>query len=220
MLSRRNACAVISLAATTMLGQFASAQQVNGFVDWKGNLEAGNRARIDTHIARWGDPWHPWDDPDGTLSYYMRDSVTLQSLVSFDADTGGFAFFDNNAQQKSVVITTVYGMDLTPFEPGVMLTGVDPSDPQFVPASVETVFGRSGASYESGPHIEVRLADLAGLLPDHDLSWFALGDPNSMLYAFQTEAPLDDFYVPGPSPLALLCVGGCVAANRRRNRIA
>lgn len=113
------------------------------------------------------------------------------------------------------LITTVYGQDLTGEGDGLLsLTGFTAASPEIVPLGVETITSPLGNTYMSGSAMTILLSEIGSILPGHDLSWFANGDPNSILYAFQTYAPYGEFIaVPEPTAItmlgsALLLVGG------------
>jgi hypothetical protein len=133
---------------------------------------------------------------------------------------GGVAFFTSGAfgiPDDLVQVTTVYGFDLTPDSDRPSLSGFDPFDPELTPMSGETIWSRDGQMFTSHYQTSVLLGEVGALLPGHDLSWFALGDPNSLLHAFQTLAPFDALYVvPSPGTLGLLGVGSLLAFRRRR----
>ncbi|MBX3315578.1 MAG: hypothetical protein KF902_01800 [Phycisphaeraceae bacterium] len=204
---------VFSLAAGAMLtcASPALAQVGNiGYQDWRRNYRAGWTVQfIETGIV--GSHWH------------LQDNAIIApgggGATGRDFDGAGIAFFTTGANgipSDLVQVTTVYGIDLTPNDALPMVNGLDINNPVFEFVSVETIIGRSGAAFESGPVQTILLSEVGSLVPDMNLSWFASGDPNSHLYYFQTIAPLSEFYIPTPGALTLLGLGGLLAARRRR----
>lgn len=202
------------LAAAGTLAMTASAvlaQQGNiGYVDWRRNYSNGwTEQMILTGII--SSHWHLVDNaiiaPGGGGG------------VGGDLSGAGIAFFAsgvNGVPSDLVRVTTVYGIDMTPNAPLPSVTGVDISNPAFHFTSVETIVGRSGATFQSGPVNTVMLSDLGSALPGMNLSWFAGGAPSSHVYVFETIAPLNEFYIPAPSSAALLGVGALALTRRRR----
>ncbi|MGA2798205.1 MAG: PEP-CTERM sorting domain-containing protein [Thermoguttaceae bacterium] len=113
----------------------------------------------------------------------------------------------------------IYAQDLDPEDPGTTLTGFNATNPELIPLSAETFIGVSGMQYPA-PVQTVLVGDLAGLLPDFDLSAFSGANPNSIVYlAGPGNIPLAD--VPEPATLILLCCalfgfGGFAVVKRRR----
>ena len=134
-----------------------------------------------------------------------------------ESDTSGFA--------GTATVTTIYGIDQNPSGQALQLTGVDPTDPEFAPSSSETIFGNSGTPYVSSSAFTVPIASLSEVLgPGYDLSAFAGGDPNSLVYGFQTTVSGCDFLTSSvPEPGTLVCfaeamamLGGLFIWRRRR----
>ncbi|CAG0995256.1 hypothetical protein PHYC_02522 [Phycisphaerales bacterium] len=177
----------------------------------------------------WRHWFHNWDD-NFHIDTVVDEMFVMTDRMGFGMPLpggggfssfhgGGVAFFTSGANGIAdgiVQVTTVYGIDLTPGAPQVSLTGFDPLNPQLVPLSGETIYSRFGTTYESVASLTLPLSNIGSILPGHDLSWFAGGDPGSTLYAFQTYAPLDEFLAPAPGSLALLGLGGVLAVRRRR----
>lgn len=191
---------LLALLAAAAMAQTAGAHWIYASTDWRffiGHPAVG--------------PWTATTYVDGGL-FIMDDEVNLVTAGggggggTFNPFTGaGVAFFTSDAfgvPADLVLITTVYGIDLTPEAEQPSLTGFNPVEPQLVPVSVETIFSRFGPIYESEPHMTIPLGEIGALLPGHDLSWFALGDPGTVLYVFQVMAPFTDFYN---------SAGGCLA---------
>ncbi|MCA9300058.1 MAG: hypothetical protein KDA28_13390 [Phycisphaerales bacterium] len=207
-MTRQHALLVLCSAAPVAMAQVPN----RSFLDWRDDYD------------RW---WSPVEIAtainDINSEYYLEDFAGIDPGNGGLGDPfsgAGVAFFNDATDFGAdfLQVTTVYGLDRTPNESRPSITGLDLSDPVFTFSTVETLIGRSGTTYESGPVMTVRLEDLPLLLPDHDMSWFDGGDPNSHLYVFQTVGPVGEFYVPGPGALSLAAIGGLGAIAGRRRR--
>ncbi len=209
MARKTRSLALLALAGTAALPALAQARIViYAGADWR--YFVGNP-----------DPWHCETLVDEV--FYMTDSVQYHAVRQNHGfnpfHAGGVAFFTSGAfgiPEDLVLVTTVYGLDLTSDSHLPSLSGFDPSDPELTPMSGETIWSSDGQMFTSHFQTSILLGEIGALLPGHDLSWFALGDPNSLLHAFQTLAPFDALYVPSPGSVALLGIGGAVALRRRR----
>lgn len=207
----RNATTLALLTLAGVAGP-AVAQVANiGFVDWRENYNPGwlNDIEIATAIN------------DHNSQHWLEDHAVINPGGGGQGrgfDGAGIAYFTsgtNDIPSDLVMVTTIYGLDLTPDDRLPALTGQDINDPIFEFTSLETIIGISGTEYNSDPVQAVQLGDLGPLLPGKDLSWFDSGDPASHLWVFQTIAPLNDFYVPTPASAALLGLGSLALTRRR-----
>jgi hypothetical protein len=186
---QRTACAAVALLAGVVTVQPANALIVYGSIDW-------------LIAARPEDPFHADTSVDGlfTMTDYVQWGVSTTSPDPLAS--AGIAFFTSGGfgvAEDLVLVTTVYGVNLTPDADMPTVSGFSPSDPGLFPLSVETITSQGGTSYQSGDAIVIPVAEIGTLLPGHDLSWFDFSDPFTILYAFQVYAPLDEFYTP-PCP--------------------
>ncbi len=153
--------------------------------------------------------WLTWvqppSDPDDPISdgWWIHDSVSM-SIGGSDFDAAGIAFVNANDPGIDlgwVQVTTVYGVDTTPNGDLPLITGVDPANPQFWPASDETIFGRNGTPYWSHEAETVSLLMLPDVLDGHDMSWFDFSDPFTQVHLFRTFVPASEIYFPCPSDM-------------------
>ena len=111
-------------------------------------------------------------------------------------------------------ITTIYGADPDPASPTSMsILGFAPGD--LIGVEEETMIGASGTEYAAHTSLTSTVGDLSTLLPGFDLSPFG-GDPNDIVYVFQTTMPLSDMTTPEPATLSLLALGGLAMLRRRK----
>ena len=203
MSTRFNACALAALLGTTAINGAANAQQINAtFVDFQGKLVIGNFWGWDyVFTAKFP---NQYSDPNPNLWMYDKTPWAIgPGFVDDGANAASVGFMTsglNGIPAGQVQITTVYGLDLDPDADELRMTGVDAMAPEYLLEGVETVYGRFGATFESGPFQAVTLAEIADYLPVQDLSWFENGDPASIVYLSQTMAPLDEFYFPTTCP--------------------
>jgi hypothetical protein len=123
----------------------------------------------------------------GNYSGYWENTTAARGVGydTSDADGGG---------KGSVTIYTVYGMAPAQGDDGTTITGFDPTAP--LTFSDETMSSMSKKVYKALPPVFVRIGDLQALLgTDFDLSPFAKGDPDSMVYVFKTSIPAKDYGV-------------------------
>ena len=110
----------------------------------------------------------------------------------------------------------IYAQDLDPANPGTNLTGFSATNPELIPLSSEMFIGLSGTEYPA-PVQALFLGDLPALLPDFDLSAFAGGNPNSIVFiGGPGQVPAADAIVPEPATLGLLLIGGLALLRPRR----
>jgi hypothetical protein len=183
------ACGALLLSAVTPR---ASAFIIPLGVDW----------RIEIHPWGHGNPDDPFDISTSIDDFFffsndhLMGSLTQSGIGQGGFHGGAYAFADTGpevgADDGWVRLTTVYGIDMNPSCPVLMLTGFDAAAPQMIPVSGETFFTRSGTQYSSSSVQVVPLSQLATVLPGHNLSPFAGGDPSSVLYVFRTFAPLNE----------------------------
>jgi hypothetical protein len=108
-------------------------------------------------------------------------------------------------------VTTIYGIDMNPASPAMNVTGFNPVSPEAVsPGPEHMVSPWYGTEYTSSVDAVVLLSEIGSWLPPgSDLSPFANGNPNSLLYVSQTFVPSAEFPfgVPEPSTCVLLLCG-------------
>jgi hypothetical protein len=166
-------------------------------VDWRQPVDLPWDV-IELHTQLERDPDWPFGNP-----YFMYDRVNMSSGGSSFLGAG-IAFVNANDPGIDfgwVQVTTVYGIDTTPDEDLPLITGVDPANPQFWPASDETIYGRNGAPYSSYEAQTVNIFMLPDILDGHDMSWFDFSDPFTQVHLFRTYVPASEIYFPCPSDL-------------------
>lgn len=171
--------------------------------------------------------WSDWvirinvDNPYEALTlvddtFYMKDSIWFGLTPPSDGGDGGFlgggyAFVvtgpDGGLEPGTLMVTTVYGIAQDPNDPEMRLTGFNAANPEITPLSEENIYSQFGTHYTSFSQETVLLSEIGGVLPDHDLSVFAGGDPNSILYVFRTLAPENEFMPPECCPADANCDG-------------
>jgi hypothetical protein len=128
----------------------------------------------------------------------------------------GYTSWSDESRTGSAEITTIYGADPSPELAGSMsVVGFAPGD--LIGVDNEEMIGASGAVYPAHASLVSTIGDLPTLLPDFDLSPFS-GDPNGIVYVFQTTVPLSDMEIPEPTTMTLLGFGGAWLVCRRRKR--
>jgi hypothetical protein len=117
---------------------------------------------------------------------------------------------------SDIVITDIWALDLNPAgDPfDIQLTGFDPTDPEMVPLSDQSIVGQSGTEYFSSLNITTTLGDLSSQFPDLELSGFS-GDSDLIVYVSQTTVPGFDI-IPSPGTLGIFALSPVVAVGRRR----
>ncbi|MEM8944980.1 MAG: hypothetical protein AAGD11_07320 [Planctomycetota bacterium] len=167
-----------------------------------------------------GTPW---------AKFGIRDRVNLAPNQNFSGpvDVGGFVVLTGDVDVATGTpindwtFTTFYGIDANPqsADEDMTLTGFDAVDPPLA-ISEETFIGNSQdyLATSLGPYA---IQDLSAepLFDGFDFSAF-VGDPSSIVYAFQATVPISDFdvqLVPEPSVCALLLTA-LLAATATRTR--
>jgi hypothetical protein len=138
-----------------------------------------------------GNVWD-WD----TMTAYCfvcqlaNESARFMQGVAYETSPKG------NFTRSDMIVTTIYGEDLNPQGTDLAVTGYTSANPE-VAILTEAMLGKSGKKYESNPGQVVRIGDLAKVLgPNFDLSPFQYGDPDSVVYVFQTTMPVKDAGAP------------------------
>jgi len=101
-----------------------------------------------------------------------------------------------------VRVVDVYGIDLNPTGSVLAESGFNPTFPEVTPGSNEEFIGIStGTDYPATFSTTTPLSDLSGVLTglgfNPDLSAFS-GDPNSIVYVFSADLPVNDATTPEP----------------------
>ncbi len=100
-----------------------------------------------------------------------------------------------NFTKGDIVVTTIYGTDLNPGGSNPQITGYTPGAPE-MSYDGQYMIGKSRKTYNAGSPQLVSLAELPALLGStFDLSPFQ-GDPNSVVYVFQTTMKARDVGLP------------------------
>jgi hypothetical protein len=136
-------------------------------------------------------PWPPYTNTWPNVSDYV--------IINCDGDSGwsnysarGVGYVvspKGNFSKGDAVLVTIYGHDLDDGSGELKIGGFDAARPQ-MSFSGETYTGISKTSYPATSADLVRIADLPAFLgSDFDLSPFAAGDPDSVVYVFQATMP-------------------------------
>lgn len=147
-----------------------------------------------------------WNLKDSNMVYLAPGSpdVNLRGAAYATSTTPDFS--------GSVILTTIYGIDVDPVAPDLRIRGFDPHDPEIDSIFDETYIGISGTPYPATVAMTPTLPELATLLPGFDLSPFS-GAPDSFFYVFRGAVPGSDFQlIPEPASLTLAAVAGLLCA--------
>lgn len=156
---------------------------------------------VDDHVHPGFDPFEAKTVVDG-FYFGMTDSIWFSATVDDPFHAGGVAFFDIDnpgLPNATVLITTVYGFNVTPDDNRVTLAGFSPGAPELVPQTDETIWSLTGGEYHSHWAATMPMIELPELLDGHDLYRLDFSDPFSVVHVFQTHAPAEEFYVPCPA---------------------
>ncbi|HZZ44120.1 MAG TPA: hypothetical protein VFE58_14380 [Tepidisphaeraceae bacterium] len=218
------AAAVSSLATPT----HANVRTVSGpFVDLDLPIPVGYVNNTNpTAVGPWLTPPNPpyiWTNlPVNQFSYQniINDSVAVNHHIIIDSPfrVAGTGYFVDNGNEAAdgIDFVTIYGVNVGTDGGPLTITGFDPTNPQ-LDFSDEKVIGHEGIIYLSSSNRILPLGSLAATLgPDFDLSAFQ-GDPNSLVYVFDTPIPLA-VAVPEPATALLLLPATLLAASRLRSR--
>ena len=126
-------------------------------------------------------------------------------------DVGGVGYLGSSTpffDSGDLIFTVLYGLNITPGCPlncpTLELTGFNPLIASSISISETKFIGVSGSEYNPFFISSSLLSELPSLLPGYDLSLFH-GDPNSVIYLFQTTIPaFDTLAVPEPSTLSCI----------------
>lgn len=114
------------------------------------------------------------------------------------------ADFDPANAATTFVLTTIYGIDPSPGAPDLTAIAGYPAGTVIPDLSNETIFAPSGAVYTDPVGELATLETLASYLTaDADLSIFT-GDPEDLVWVFQTTVPLAELTIPEPATATLL----------------
>ena len=84
------------------------------------------------------------------------------------------------------------------------VSGFNPSAPEIIPLSGETIEGASGQEYSSYFVAAVTLSNLYDQFSGYDFSPYQNVDPNSIVYVFKTNVPIAEIRpVPLPASIVL-----------------
>lgn len=136
-------------------------------------------------------PWPPYTNTWPNISDYVIITCDGGSGWShYSARAVGYVISPKgNFSRGDAVLVTIYGHDLNPGGGGLEIGGFDALRPQMT-FSGETYTGISKIDYPATSADVVRIGDLPAFLgSDLDLSPFAGGDPDSVVYVFQATMP-------------------------------
>jgi hypothetical protein len=210
---------LLAVATTLLFAPPASAGTITlgPFPDFAGFMNVTSSVVVNTY----GTVHIPWDG-----NIVIRDKITVRvthPVPIFVPSYVRIKIFGDPQIEDPLSFFDIYAKDLNPAIPGTSLSGFSPTDPELIPLTSETFIGLSGTEYPA-PVQAVYLGDLPYIVPDFDLSAFANGNPNTIVYlAGPGNVPAADAVVPEPSTIALLGVavlGLAACAWRRRGQTA
>lgn len=164
-----------------------------------------------TQFRSTGKSHNGWNLKDQTAftSDLGAPDVAIRAAAYATSATGDF-------QAGSVIITTIYGLDVVSGGSALNIGGFSSGTPEIGSIFGEQIIGLSGSRYSANVALTPSLSELPGLLPGFDLTPFQ-GSPSSFFYLFQTTAPGADLQlVPEPSSLVMLCLGAIGLSLYRR----
>lgn len=212
-------CVAMLLASGFMTGSAAYAATISGpFQDLKEELPATGDGFVIIINTKYPSLFPPSIKKDQIV-------ITLPSPGHpHNIAIKGLAYesYENPDFSGNVKITTIYGIDLDPTGTGLEMTGLDAQLASVLSFSDEQFFGDSGTVYNGVSLGTPTLAELPALLPGYDLSPFQ-GDPNSIVYMFETIAPSSDFSAIPETPSLMLgglgLLGLAVTLHARKRKL-
>ncbi len=135
---------------------------------------------------------------------WISDSIDIFWLGVEIEFTWGMVqgFLDSvDGEPEMARITTVYGLDGNNGQLEPLLTGLNPSDPAYMPATDELIITRQGAEYFASEAMTVPILLLPELLPGHDLSMIEFSDPFAVVHVFRTFVPMSEIWYECPSDM-------------------
>ncbi len=211
---------VVLIALCCVLASEANAAVTDGpFLDLKATLDPPPNpdAGIIITIHYPQDTYHYNPDINRIVKDRTRFWIEYEftfGVVFPSKDVIGLAYhtWSDNSRTGFAEITTIYGLDPNASSPdSLSIMGIAPGETMGV--EDERMIGASGTEYLAHTSLVSAVGDLPTLLPDFDLSPFT-GDPNNLVFVFQTTMPLDDMDVPEPGMIALLIPAGLVLLRR------
>ena len=182
-MSRKIGIAFIALALLGVVTA-ARASTIGPYDDLQTVISGSSSAR---DRATGGGTKGGWDIKDATKVF-----LDVGSPDAFVRAAAYATSATDDFQSGSVVITTIYGVDVVPGASALRIGGFNPAAPEIGSIFGEEIIGLSGKIYPATLALTPTLADLSQLLPGFDLTPFE-GSPTSFFYLFQTSAPVSAF---------------------------
>jgi hypothetical protein len=209
--------AIIALAVLVASSQSSFARTAVGgpFIDLQTTLPVdtitGGTAATSfiTHIVYNSNatPVLPYQPCSGTIAppqfcgnFYGADTIGWVSGGTIDNPFRVigtlFPVYDDTDASADIHFKTIYGMDLNPDGSVLSMGGISTSQPQ-ISFQDETLVAPDGTTYSGGAATVVAIRDLPGVLGEgFDLS-FLQGNPDDVVYLFDTAVPAAGFQALG-----------------------
>lgn len=114
--------------------------------------------------------------------------------------------YDDSNPDADIHFKTIYGVDLNPDGTTLSMGGFDAAEPQYSFAD-ESFISPDGTTYPAGPVSVVAIRDVSKFLePGADLS-FLQGNPDDVVYIFDTDIPASGFPTLGTLDRSFTLVG-------------